>query len=140
MSESSLWREIRTGLDPFMDLIRINEGFAQGIHDVVWLGKKQAGWIELKYVKEIPTRTFKLGLTTEQALFGMARKRQGWRSSVIAAIGSDYLLFSEFKGDRDLATLMDRTNLEGWVKNGFTLFEKPMVGKWESLAEKMGAL
>lgn len=63
MSEKNLWKRLRKGLAPYLELQRLEDRYSRGVPDVLYAGPKDVlggagriGVVELKYLRAWPKR------------------------------------------------------------------------------------
>lgn len=103
MSESALWKTVKTSLAPFGRIQRIENRLSAGIPDVAYVlrprhdARAASGWIELKYLPSVPNNLDRLlkirHLTAAQALWLAAEANAGGHACMILHAAEYYFVF-----------------------------------------------
>ena len=85
MSEASFWALIRNHLH--LKMYRVENKVAIGMPDIHYVFGKGSGWIELKYMDELPAKgKLKIGLRKSQAIWHRIYNNFGGKSWILIRI------------------------------------------------------
>jgi hypothetical protein len=120
MTEASFWALLRSHLG--IKMYRIESRVGAGIPDVHYVSSEGQGWIELKYIPELPQKgAVNIGLKRAQQLWLKNYGLFGGKAWILLRIGRDAILLFDGKHSEEIGRGPNYSNLSeitSWSKFG----------------------
>jgi len=134
MSEASLWTLLRTNLP--ITMYRVENKVSSGMPDIHYVGNNFSGWIELKYIKDLPVKgKINIGLSRSQHLWHSSYNGYGGKSWIIVRIGRFALLLFNGKYASKIVKRPNYSDLEKCIQWGH--WGNMKDDQWKNLAEEI---
>lgn len=132
MTEASFWVLLRSNLS--IKMYRIESRVGAGIPDVHYVSPEGQGWIELKYLSELPQKgAVNIGLKRAQQLWLKNYGLCGGKAWILLRIGRDAILLFDGKYSEEIGRGPKYSNLAELVS--WSKFGNMTQKDWKELSE-----
>lgn len=136
MSEKNFWTFVKKNLK--LKMYRVENRVSSGMPDIHYISEEGSGWIELKYIKELPKKgSVKSGLRRAQSIWHDAYQRNGGQSWILLRVGRRDVILINGCHALDISKGMTSVNFlrkSSWSHRGN--FDE---GIWDSLKGAINA-